>query len=138
MLITTRQYFGDFWDHPDATEKVKDSAILLIVAVNQLLCQYQDRTSNKVLINPKTNTIVSGTKEGGFRPQSSKQGAKRSSHKTGEGVDIYDPDGKIDKWINDSILEQNELYREHPAYTSTWCHLSTRPPRSKSRTFRPY
>ena len=138
MIVTRREYFGDRWDHPDSTEVVKDNAIFLIVAVNKLLYQYQDGTPNKVLINPKTDTAISGTKESGFRLQSCKQGAKRSSHKTGEGIDIYDPSGIIDKWINDSILEDNDLYREHPAYTSTWVHLSTRPPRSKRRTFRPY
>lgn len=138
MLVTCREYFRDRWIHPDATEEFKDNAIFLIVAVNKLLYQYQDCTKNKVLINPKTDTIISGTKEGGFRLQNCKQGAKRSSHKTGEGIDIYDPNGAIDKWINDSILENCELYREHPSYTSTWCHLSTRPPRSKRRTFRPY
>jgi len=52
-------------------------------------------------------------------------------------VDVYDPFGDLDFWLNDAILERFELYREAPEKTSGWCHLQSVPPGSGKRTFYP-
>jgi hypothetical protein len=61
----------------------------------------------------------------------------RRQLKQGRAVDVYDPDGHLDAWITDDILEDFGLYREHPDSTSTWCHLTDRAPGSGHRTFWP-
>jgi len=75
--------------------------------------------------------------DGGYRLTDSKTGAKLSSHKLGKGIDIFDPKNELDDWITDEILERNYLFREHPTHTSHWCHLTTRYPSSRKRTFYP-
>lgn len=60
-------------------------------------------------------------------------------------VDLYDPEDLIDGYISqfdkpngdNDILRDCGLYREHPSKTAGWCHLSTRAPGSKKRTFFP-
>lgn len=135
--LTVIQYFGPWVKHPDATDSRKDSGCNLVAAVNPLLARYESETGNHIKVNPATGSIVSGQTFGGFRPQSCPQGAPHSSHKQGQGVDIYDPDNAFDKWITDEILEEFNLYREHPDSTDTWCHLTTRAPGSGHRTFWP-
>jgi len=62
-----------------------------------------------------------------------------SAHITGEAVDIYDTDRGLCIFLQDhpEILEKCDLYMEDPRYTNGWCHLSTRPPKSKKRIFIP-
>ena len=131
-MITTADYFGPWGTHPDVTGTVRLKAGLMLQMVNLLLLE-----CGKLPVNPKTMTQISGEKYGGFRPMDCKQGAPQSSHKTGEGIDIYDPDNKLDEWLTDEILETYGLYREHPSKTPSWCHLSTRAPGSGRRTFMP-
>ena len=52
-------------------------------------------------------------------------------------VDIFDPKNEIDGAITDQLLIAHELYREHPAATKGWCHLTTRAPHSGNRSFLP-
>jgi hypothetical protein len=60
-------------------------------------------------------------------------------------VDVYDPKDRIDGWLDtfeapdgmNTKLEERALYREHPSATPGWCHLTTRPPGSRKRTFYP-
>lgn len=135
-MITVAQYFGEFLDHPDALEVRKEAAATLLERVNALLFAYE-ASDRKVPINPHTGTQVSGVEFGGFRPQSCPQGAPHSSHKEGGGVDVYDPQNRLDDWLNDDILAAFDLYREHPDSTQGWCHLTTRRPPSGHRTFLP-
>jgi hypothetical protein len=90
---------------------------------------------------PNTGTQISGSKggsgDGGFRLDTATTGAATSSHKEGMGVDVYDPAEALDNMIADDLLEQFDLYREHPSATVGWCHLSTRAPHSGHRTFYP-
>jgi hypothetical protein len=88
-------------------------------------------------INPKTNSCISGETNGGFRLPDCPIGAADSSHKQGQGVDIYDPLNDLDAWITDDILTDFDLYREHPVSTEFWCHLTYRAPHSGHRTFFP-
>lgn len=135
-MITLEQYAGKWLDHVDFTKERQNNAATLLKQVN-LLLSAAERAGIELKINPTTASLVSGTQYGGFRPQSCPEGAPLSSHKTGQAIDLYDPQGKIDDWINDGILTQYQLYRESPAYTRGWCHLSTRAPKSGKRTFIP-
>lgn len=133
-MITLRDYFGPWIGHRDATPDRKAAAILMLSKVNALLKQ---ATGLSLRENPVTGTMVSGLDLGGFRPQACLVGAKTSSHKEGRGVDVYDPDNHLDQWITDAVLEAHDLYRESPAMTDGWVHLTDRPPSSKHRTFLP-
>lgn len=135
-MITIEQYAGKWIDHKDFNQDRKDNAGVLIKQVNLLLAA-AERAGVELKDNPATGSLVSGQQYGGFRPQSCPEGAPGSAHKTGEAVDIHDPQGKLDEWINDGILTQYQLFREAPTHTKNWCHLSTRPPKSGRRTFVP-
>ena len=109
------------------------------------MIEYEDEVKHEVPLNPNTDTQVSGMTEGGFRLKNCKQGSRKSSHKEGKGVDIFDPFDEFDNWIkkynyphrNNYVLEKWGLYIEHPSKTKSWVHLTTRPPRSGNRIFYP-
>lgn len=121
----------------------------------------------KPQIDPDTGSEISGKEHGsgggGFRAED-EEGSKYSSHKilyrqnqkgewlpdpeaiAGAGLDDYDPGDQLDNWIStfdreggarNEVLERHGLYREAPAKTPGWCHLTTRAPRSGRRTFEP-
>jgi hypothetical protein len=133
MSITLDQYFIG---RPHTSDQAGFAQILL-AAVNALLAHYSTDEGVELPINPHTGTLISGKTEGGFRLPNCPQGAPNSSHKEAKAVDVYDPSDDIDTWLNDEILTQFNLYREAPASTLGWCHLTTRPPGSKHRTFEP-
>lgn len=135
-MITLEEYFGRWINDPDATPERKANARYLLDKVNSLLGRAF--VSGVVLPdNPNTECLVGGEKFGGFRPQSCPQGAPHSAHKDGQAVDIFDPKNELDNWITDEILEEFDLYREHPDSTKSWCHLTYRAPKSGHRTFLP-
>lgn len=137
-MITIEQYFGKWADHPDATPERKASAVALLETVNALFdAAADDPDGPELRINPKTDTQVSGTQYGGFRPKNCPEGSAHSSHKEGRGVDVYDPSNQLDDWLDDAKLERFGLYREHPSKTPHWCHLTDRAPGSGKRTFMP-
>ena len=135
-MISIADYFGHWADHPAATPERKAAAAALLDAVNPLLMEAE---ANGIWIqtNPHTSTMVSGETFGGFRPQDCPIGAPHSSHKEARAVDVYDPDNALDRWLTDARLEAHGLYREAPASTNTWCHLTDRAPGSGHRTFQP-
>jgi hypothetical protein len=135
-MITLEQYVGPHADSPDWTTARQDNAVALLAAVNNLISELSD-SGVDFPVNPATGSRVSGQTFGGFRPQSCPQGAPTSSHKQGQGVDLYDPKNAIDDALTDSILESHGLYREAPSATNHWCHLTTRAPGSGKRTFLP-
>ena len=141
MIITIEDYFGPWEDHPDATEERKQNARLLLHACSALQ-YFAERDGVEFLDNPHTGNNVSGKTYGGFRPQDCPQGAPASSHKQGQGVDRYDPEGLIDAWcMNNSevggLLETCGIYIEAPGSTPGWSHWTTRRPPSGIRVFRP-
>lgn len=78
----------------------------------------------------------------GYRPSSINQavgGAKKSAHQTCQAIDFIDKDGKIKEFLkqNPNLLEELDLYQEHPDYTKTWVHLQTRKTKSGKRIFIP-
>jgi hypothetical protein len=107
-MITLEQYFGPWADHPDATGERKANAEVLLERVNRLLdTAAEDGVT--VPVNHATGSQVSGQTLGGFRPQNAAVGAPKSSHKQGEGVDVYDPGGHLDAYIDDETLAEFDL-----------------------------
>jgi len=135
-VIDLEDYFGPWWDDPDATPAHKAAAEALLARVNALL---EEAANNGIEMpkNPQTASFVSGQNGGGFRPSSYPVGALHSAHKEGRAVDVYDRGNALDHWLNDRLLEEFGLYREHPTATPGWCHLTDRAPPSGKRTFSP-
>ena len=80
------------------------------------------------------------TVSSGYRPDhynTAAGGAAHSPHLTCEAIDLHDSDGSIKHKLqsNVHILEEYQLYMEMPSHTPSWCHLQTRP--TKSRVFIP-
>lgn len=137
-MLTLTDYFAGYKDG-DYTKEHVDNAQHLLAMVNALLTTAHDDNGIELQINPATKTLVSGEKNGGWRPQSCPIGAPDSAHKTGQAIDIYDPSGDIDTWCmaNLYILANVGLYLENPGSTRGWSHLSTRAPHSGNRVFYP-
>ena len=134
-MLSLAEYVGPHANSPDWTDACAKNAADLLTRVNSLLIESGLNMKN----NPATKSLISGVKYGGFRPQNCQQGAATSSHKTGKGVDVFDPDNSLDKWLdaNESKLAEHGLYREAPSETLSWTHLTTRAPKSGKRTFYP-
>ena len=136
-MITLQDYFGDK-PHPN---EYSLNALTLLYRVNNLLAAYTTDTGKLPEINPITGSQVSGSKggDGGFRLPTSTTGSSKSAHKQGMAIDLVDHDQHLDKWLDakpDALIKY-DLYREEPASTVNWCHLSTRKPLSGKRTFAP-
>ena len=135
-MITVDQYFGA---KPHSDEQ-RAAALHLLGKVNSMMDE-AEATGVVFSIDPDTGTQISGSKggagDGGFRLPEATTGSPKSAHKRAMAVDVYDPGGKFDAWINDDMLECYDLYREHPDSTPGWCHLQTRCPLSGRRTFTP-
>ncbi len=144
-MITSEQYF-QAKPHTQEDDIVADD---LLVRVNAL-CEEAERLGLLALLTcPNTGTQISGSKggsgDGGFRLATATTGATNSAHKEAMAVDVYDPAGALDEWLDafehgvgdNTMLEQHGLYREAPASTPSWTHLQTRRPRSGRRTFQP-
>jgi hypothetical protein len=140
-VINKTDYFGHKITHPDATDERQANADALLQRVNDLLEHAAQEGAYDGQSDPDTGTQISGSRggagDGGFRLTTSATGAPGSAHKEGMGVDVYDPENRLDDWLSDDILALYDLYREHPSATPGWCHLQTRRPRSGRRTFHP-
>ena len=135
-MISLADYFGKWIHNEGVTEEVMDNAERLLDHVSKLMA-LADLDNVRMPINVVTNSQVSGEQYGGFRPKNCPIGAPASAHKLGLAVDIFDPHGDLDHWINDSMLEACGLYRESPTSTDGWTHLTVRAPHSGNRTFIP-
>lgn len=139
-MIDLMDYFRMRIDHPYATPERKHNAVILLNRVNRLLEDYEKETEGKVENDPDTGTQISGSRggsgDGGFRLPQSRTGVKGSSHKQGQGVDIFDPYGNLGRWITTEHLVKYNLYQEAMRYTPGWVHLQTRP--TSRRIYRPY
>ncbi len=137
-MITLNQYIGPHRLHPAWCPLYEQNATRLLAASCALQAE-MEADGVVFAINPTTGTEVSGNTFGGWRPPECPQGASNSSHKTGEGVDRYDPQGAIDAWCMAHFdrLEVHGIYIEHPSATPGWSHWTTRAPRSGNRAFYP-
>lgn len=157
-MITLRQYFTNPTTGEEKlhTQAQADCAEDLLARVHALRAEYRAATGALPDVDPDTGTEISGSAhgagDGGFRLPGAATGKTQSSHKVlpadapaGAGVDGSDQRNEFDAWLDtfeggggyNSKLEEHGLYREHPDSTPTWCHLTTRAPRSGRRTFHP-
>lgn len=136
MSITLKEYYMGRDLLYDLKDEYRNNANETILKVGKLL-DFIVASGVEVEPHPKTGSIVTS----GWRPaevNSKVSGAApRSKHITCQAVDIYDPEGDIDNFLTDEILEKYQLYREHPSATKGWVHLQIVPPRSGKRTFYP-
>jgi hypothetical protein len=139
-MITIEQYFR--WPGHEPILKPyepyhMDAAIVLLANVNHMLAQLDWPYP----IDPDTGCSISGAKggrgDGGFRLATAATGAPMSAHKKAHAVDVSDPGDALDSILNDELLEDYGLYREHQDATIGWTHLQDLPPASKRRTFYP-
>jgi hypothetical protein len=137
-MITLAQYVGPHAQSKDWTFERQKAAMTLLDKVNAL-CGEMQSDGLVMQINPATRSQISGKTLGGFRPQDATQGAPNSSHKQGQGIDLFDPKDTIDAWCvaNQERLANHGIYIEHPDATKGWCHMTTRAPRSGNRVFMP-
>lgn len=143
-MISLVQYFAK--PHTDGQEA---AALDLLARVADLRQEYYAATGAGPDIDPDTGNEISGAHggdgDGGFRLPSATTGAPNSSHKQACAVDCSDQDNAFDAWLDqfergdgdNSMLARHGLYREAPASTPSWCHLTTRAPGSGRRTFNP-
>ncbi len=151
MSITLKQYFsnptsGEMKPHLPEHET---AASRLLDKVNRLAEEFNEETGRESALDPDTGCEISGARggagDGGFRLHNAATGAPASKHKLAHAVDRFDPDGAMDKWLDqfedgaggNSKLEEYGLYREAPAATPGWAHLQDLPPGSGRRTFNP-
>jgi hypothetical protein len=113
------------WEYPLSELDAANMARVWL-RVNQLLAKYPEKLAPPL--------VSSGYRPGHYNVKAG--GAARSTHLTCEAVDIRDPNGKLDAWIdsNPNVLVECNLWREDPKVTATWCHLDIRP--RKNRTFK--
>lgn len=137
-MITIAQYLGPYGDHPDATSEVRGTAARMLDKVNRVHA-IAEADGFTFKINPKTGSRVSGSGNGGFRPQDCAIGSANSPHKLGRGVDTYDPDRGFARWCiaHLDVLAGEGLFMEDPRWTPTWVHLDDRGPKSGRRVFIP-
>lgn len=135
-MISKADYFKAYDGHKDITPAIEENAEKLLDRVNRLLDECEGM-GWKPRINPATGTMISGQKNGGWRPPEVPIGSPNSAHKQGRAVDVADADGSLDNLISDGMLVRHGLYRESPEETKGWCHLTDRAPGSGRRTFMP-
>lgn len=122
--ITLTQYLGPYYGHPDVIDPVLARARILLEAANAALL-LAEKDGVVLRDNPLTKSLIAGSGNGGFRPNGSSVGAPSSRHKSGEALDLYDPERQISSW---SLANGPRLRRagiaaiEDPRWTPTWCH----------------
>ena len=137
-MITLEQYVGPHAKHADWTPERQANAADLLKRINPLLV---DAENDGVVVrrNPATTSQISGSGLGGFRPLGTTIGAEKSTHKQGNGIDLFDPSKTFKEWCMANLdkLEKHGLWMEHPDATPTWAHLQRIPPKSGNRVYRP-
>ena len=142
-MITINDYYGPYWLSPERTAQTDLEAESLLAKISLLVLRFPDGVS--LQRNLATGTYISGSGNGGFRPAGANaklpNAAPRSKHMAGQAVDLYDPEGILDEWLNSEggrdARRDLGLWQEHPSSTKGWCHLQSIPPRSGAVTFYP-
>lgn len=124
-LLTSSGKYPDRAKSPEVTDEVRKNGEELLRRVNALL---------------KELGITNATVSSGFRTSDANKAipnaAKRSSHMSGEAIDLAGKDILAAK-ITKELLIKHDLYREDTDDTPTWRHLQTRPTKSGNRIFKP-
>lgn len=134
-MITTEDYFRDSRDNFGFVPSENDlsNAVDLLERVSALEEDFVEAGGNVLSMTSghrcraKTLDLIAK----GYRA------AVGGKHESSHAVDIADPDGLLDGWLDDEKLASYGLYRESPDATVKWCHLQNVPPGSHSRTFKP-
>lgn len=137
-IITPADYFGPHANHPAITNEIRISVGILLSKANDL-CRIAAADGVELPINPVTGNGISGSGNGGWRPPESKVGAKSSTHKTGNGLDRFDPRRALARWClqKPHVLRDIGLWMEDPRWTPTWLHLQDLPPKSGKLVYVP-
>lgn len=119
------------------------NASALLSKVNVVLAAFV-ADGGKLHIDPDTGTLISGAKggsgDGGYRLATSATGAPNSRHKSGQAVDVYDPNRDLARWVmkNQPLVHQQlGLSIERPEWTPNWVHFQSVPPGSGVFAFIP-
>ena len=141
MITVTDYFMGRRETHPlDLSPAIERNAALTVEIANHLLA-LAEAAGIKVPAKPATGSQVAS----GWRPPdvnaATKGAATNSKHMTGQAVDLYDPDGRLDAWLmseaGQAALVELGLWLEHPSSTPGWAHVQTIPPGSGHRVFYP-
>ena len=125
-MITEKDYLMGR-ESPELTDDIRTHISQLLPKVNRLMEEFgEERGVNSGWRTPSMQMKIN--------PK-----APKSKHTTGDAIDLEDKDGKLKEWCvdNQDLLEECELYMEHPSATPTWVHLQQIPPRSGNRIFYP-
>lgn len=130
---------ADYWKGRDKefsailTDDIIASAMRTVERANALIDRYVQMTGDREM-----RTVTSGWRPPGINA-TTPGAAPRSKHMTGKAIDISDPEGDIDQWCLDhpDVMEELELWQEHPSATKGWCHVQIVPPKSGRRVFYP-
>ena len=130
-MITVHTYWmgRDATHAEELTDEINRNAQVTVDKVNELL-----RRSGHSDIDHVNS---------GWRPQAvndaTSNSALKSAHLSAQAADIPDADRTLADWVVDNrdVLEELDLYIEHPGWTPTWLHAQTVPPRSGRRIFIP-
>ena len=130
-MITLETYFmGRDKSHgEELTDEILNNAHITVAKANELLKRSGHSDIHDV--------------DSGWRPQAvndaTANAAHGSRHLTAQAVDLPDVDRSLADFVVDNrhMLEELDLYIEHPGWTPTWLHVQTVPPKSGRRIFIP-
>ena len=142
-MITVQDYFmGRREKFPLAlTPDIEREAERTVVLANKLLEMAKEAGVELTKLHPENHSLVSS----GWRPPevnaATQHAAPNSKHMTGQAIDIYDPDNKLDLWLmttaGQDAIKAIGLWMEHPGKTLGWSHQQSIPPKSGNQVFYP-
>jgi hypothetical protein len=122
----------------ELTDVIARNAAVTVARVNRLLAVMASHGVHAECRNETGSPVASG-----WRPVAINArvpaAVPDSPHISAAACDLYDPRNTLDGWCiaHVDVLEQLELWLEHPEYTDGWCHVQIVAPRCGSRVFRP-
>ena len=126
MAITIGEYFRELGSIK-ASEDLVAHAQELLLRVNALLAELG-----------VTKQVTSGWRS--ISHNVAIGGSPKSAHCEAKAIDLEDANGRLKdacKANNNELLVKYNLYMEDPSAATTWCHLTTRAPKSGNRVFMP-